>query len=416
LLVSGIDSFSGLVNFTAFAFGPGPGLQESFSPLNVTLSSSIQNATLALTVSAAPDTIPGSYNVTIVGVSYTNGTSIAHPAFLQVTVTARPDFTIAASPIFVDIIQGGTATFAFTLDSNNGFNGPVTLSAELTPPGPTASFPNNTIFLAQGSVVTSTLTVGTADSPVGYYNVTISAVSGSLSHQVVVNIHITPKPDFSLSTSPAGLIIVSGASATSTLTISPINGFSGPINLSTAGPAGLSTSFSVNPIVNGTTSTLKIVASSSIAPGSYTVMVTAASGSITHSSTLKVTIASSTKTNVVVSQVSWSHRLSLTKNSNTQTFTLTLKNTAKNPLYVQLLATGNSTDLKSFFNIESGITLLSPGSSLTISLSQQFDTSSIGSKFNFTLQLFYGTSVDKSGNIINPQSLQVTKGSFTIVR
>ena len=37
LIVSGISGFNGLVNFTAYSFGPGPGLQESFTPLNVTL-------------------------------------------------------------------------------------------------------------------------------------------------------------------------------------------------------------------------------------------------------------------------------------------------------------------------------------------------------------------------------------------
>ncbi len=131
---------------------------------------------------------------------------------------------------------------------------------------------------------------------------------------------------------------------------------------------------------------------------------------------INVTVATSSKSNIVVSQISWSHRLSLSKNNNTQTFTLTIKNTDKNPLYIQVLSTGNSTNLKSSFNVESGVTLLSSGSSLTISLNQQFNATSIGSKFNFTILLFHGTSVDKSGNILDPQTLQVAKGSFTIVQ
>jgi len=231
-----------------------------------------------------------------------------------------------------------------------------------------------------------------------------------------VNIYIAPKPDFSLATGSTGLIIVSGASATSTVSVSPMNGFVAPVSLSATGPAGFTTSYSINPIMGGSgTSTLTVTVDSSVPTGSYIVTVTGTSGLIAHSATINVTVSSSTKTNLVVSQVSWNHRLSLSKNGNTQTFMLILKNTSKSVEYVQLLAAGNSTDLKSFFNLKSGVALLVPGSSLTISLSQAFNTASIGSKYSFTLQLFYGTSIDSSGNILSPQTLQVVKGAFTIV-
>src|SRR5881296_317486 len=416
LIISGIGGFTGLVNFTAYSLGYAPGLEESFSPLNVTLSQSSPNATLTMTVSASLDTPAGSYNVTVVGVSYSGGGFATHTVTVEVTVLARPDFTIATTPVFINIVQGTTGSFTISLTSNNGFSGIVSLTALLTPPGPNADFSNSTVFIGEGSNAVSTLTIIAGGSPVGFYNVTIEAVAGSLSHQVVVNIYIAPKPDFSLATSSTGLIIVSGASDTSTVSVSPMNGFVAPVSLSATGPAGFTTSYSINPIMGGSgTSTLTVTVDSSVATGSYIVTVTGTSGLIAHSATINVTVSSSTKTNLVVSQVSWNHRLSLSKNGNTQTFTLILKNTGKSMLYVQLLAAGNSTDLKSFFNLKSGVASLSPGSSLMISLSQPFDTTSIGSKYSFTLQVFYGTSIDSSGNILSPQTLQVVKGAFTIV-
>src|SRR5207247_3655790 len=160
---------------------------------------------------------------------------------------------------------------------------------------------------------------------------------------------------------------------TPTSPVPPMNAFATPVRLSATGPTGFTTSYSMNPIIGGSgSSTLTVTVDSSVATGSYVVTVTGTSGLIAHSATINVTVSSSTKTNLVVSQVSWNHRLSLSKNGNIQTFTLILKNTSKSILYVQLLAAGNSTDPKSFFNLKSGVALLVPGSSLTISFSHAF--------------------------------------------
>src|SRR5207245_1632080 len=181
----------------------------------------------------------------------------------------------------------------------------------LTPPGPSANFSSSTVFIAEGSSAISTLTIAAGSSPVGFYNVTIQAVAGSLSHQVVVNIYVAPKPDFSLATSSTGLIIVSGASAASTVSVSPINGFVAPVTLSATEPAGFTTSYSINPILGGSgTSTLTVAVAGSVSAGAYILTVTGSSGSITHSATFNVTVAASAKTQFVVTQVSWTNRVS----------------------------------------------------------------------------------------------------------
>src|SRR2546421_10217119 len=241
---------------------------------------------------------------------------------IQVTALPRPNSTTPASPIFINIVQATPCSFTISRTSTPLSSGNVSLTAMLPPPGPAAYFSNNTVFIGEGSIAVSTLTVAAGSSPAGYYNVTIQAVAGSLSHQVVVNIYIAPEPDFSLATSSTGLIIVSGASATSTVSVSPMNGFVAPVSLSATGPAGFTTSYSINPIIGGSgTSTLTVTVDSSVATGSYIVTVTGTSGLIAHSATTNLTVSSSTKTNLVVSQVSWNHRLSLSKNGKSQPFT-----------------------------------------------------------------------------------------------
>src|SRR5439155_5270765 len=53
---------------------------------------------------------------------------------------------------------------------------------------------------------------------------------------------VTPPADFSLTANPAGLIIVSCTSAASTISISPFNGFTAPVNLNATGQSGFTTS------------------------------------------------------------------------------------------------------------------------------------------------------------------------------
>ncbi len=418
LTVSGINGFTGFVNFTAYAIGPGPGLQESFSPLTVTLSTSAPNATAVMTVTASPSTTLGSYAITINGISYSTGNLTLHSITIYATVLAKPDFSISSSPSPLTVQSGTSAGFRVTLMSLNGFSGVVQIYSTTSASGTTISPNQYAVTLPAGGTNNTALSISTtrAATP-GTYTITLTGNSTIGSHVTSITLIVTPPADYSLTANPAGLIIVSGASAASTISISPINGFTAPVNLNATGQSGFTASFSVNPITSGTgTSTLNITVASSVSAGSYILTVTGTSGPITHSATLNVTVAASAKTTLVVTQVSWTHRLSLSKNSPTQTFTLNVKNTGISPAYVQLLAAGNSTDLKSFFNVESGVALLSPGASTTITLSQPFNGTIIGLKFNFTIQLFYGTSIDPTGTILNPHTLQTVKGSFTIVK
>src|SRR4029077_4793983 len=65
---------------------------------------------------------------------------------------------------------------------------------------------------------------------------------------LVNNWYASTKPSFTLSTSGTSLTFVQGAAGSTTLTINPLNGFSGKVNLTASGlPSGVSAAFGTNP-------------------------------------------------------------------------------------------------------------------------------------------------------------------------
>jgi len=95
-------------------------------------------------------------------------------------------------------------------------------------------------------------------------------------------------PNFTLSAKPSTVAITPGASGTSTITITPLNGFSGNITLSASGlPSGVTASFTPNPAT--TTSTLTLKASATAATGTVTVTIKGKSGTLTNTTMLSLT-------------------------------------------------------------------------------------------------------------------------------
>jgi hypothetical protein len=99
-------------------------------------------------------------------------------------------------------------------------------------------------------------------------------------------------PDYSLTATPNSVTITQGSSGTSTITVVPVNGFSGNVTLSASGlPSGVTAGFSPNP--TATTSTLTLTASATATTGTVTVTITGTSGSLSHQTTLSLTVNSS---------------------------------------------------------------------------------------------------------------------------
>src|SRR3989454_1435872 len=93
------------------------------------------------------------------------------------------------------------------------------------------------------------------------------------------------QPSFTLSVSPTSLTFLQGAVGSTTITIHPLNGFNGNVNLTASGlPSGVSASFGTNPAI--TSSLLTLSATGTAAVGTYAVTIAGASGSLSSTATI----------------------------------------------------------------------------------------------------------------------------------
>ena len=216
--------------------------------------------------------------------------------------STAPDFTVAASPSSVTVTQGSNGTSTITVTSLNGFNSATTLSASGLPSGVTAAFSTNPVTPPANGNATSTLTLtASSTATTGTATVTITGTSGSTAHTATISLTVNAAatPNFTIGASPASVAVTQGGTGTSTVTITSQNSFNSATTLSATGlPSGVTAAFSPNPVTppaNGsTTSTLTFTASASATVGTATVTVTGTAGTLTHSTTIALTINSST--------------------------------------------------------------------------------------------------------------------------
>jgi VCBS repeat-containing protein len=135
-----------------------------------------------------------------------------------------------------------------------------------------------------------TLTASSA-AKVGKVTVTVTGTSGSLSATTTLTLTVDASGNFTLAASPKTLKVAQGSSGTSTITIKPTAGFDQEVTLSASGlPSGVTASFNTNPATSTSTLTLKV--SGSAAAGKSTITITGKYGSLSHTTTVKLTVTS----------------------------------------------------------------------------------------------------------------------------
>ena len=99
----------------------------------------------------------------------------------------------------------------------------------------------------------------------------------------------TTQPSFLLSASPANLALLQGTSGSTTISINPLNGFSGSVSLTASGlPNGVTGTFGANPTT--ASSLLTLSATGTATTGTFTVTATGTSGGLTSTTTLSLTV------------------------------------------------------------------------------------------------------------------------------
>jgi subtilisin family serine protease len=273
--IGALYEFNGVVNLTAS--GMPAGVTASFSLPSV-VGSGISTLTLTAFTTAS-----GRYPITV---QATSG-SLVH----TVTVTLDlnpPDFTLSASLSSVSVTVGGSATTTFAVSALSGFGGVVNLTSSGLPLGVTAAFSPASVTGTGASILT--LSAAASTSP-GNYAISVQGASGTFVHTAALTLVVTTAPDFSVSASPPAVSVAAGAPAAFAVNIASLKGFSGVVNLTANGmPSGVTASFSQTSLTSSGVSTLTLATLVSAVPGTYSITVQGASGSLMHQATVTLGI------------------------------------------------------------------------------------------------------------------------------
>jgi len=176
-------------------------------------------------------------------------------------VYMHPQTLIAVASNSESVAAGSTATYNITTNSTAA----IILSIPDLPTGATATFSPAMVPAGTGS---STLTVSTSSTSVnGSVLFTLTGTSGSAVQTVGLSL-VTTAPDFTIS-STGTKTVAAGASGSYTITVKPLNGFTGDVTLS-ADPAyalaGAVITFNPSTITGGSGTSMVTATSSATVP------------------------------------------------------------------------------------------------------------------------------------------------------
>lgn len=207
------------------------------------------------------------------------------------TSSGIADFSVNISPGSANIDKGGNSSVTASIAALGGFSGTVQLMVTGAPAGVTANLSASSVN-GSGSPTISVSVAKTATP--GTYPLTLWAASGNLSHSANLSLVVANAiavPDFSISASPGSQTIGIGQGASFSVSVVPVNEFTGTVSLTASGlPSGMQASFVPASITTSGTATLNISTSSSAAAGTYTLTIGGASGSISHTTSVSVTL------------------------------------------------------------------------------------------------------------------------------
>jgi subtilase family serine protease len=280
------------------------GITAHFNPQTIN-----QSTESVVTIDTSDTATPGTDEEVALQGSAVNYPTTSFTYFTTVLANPVPTFTVGVNPTYVQVNQGGSATTSVNVTDFSGYSDEVYLLTTQNPLGLTSSFDTSP------TASSSNLTLKAASTaPPGLYEMTLWGENSIDSMSALSGLFLLVKPvlDFSLGLSTPSLTIPSGDSGTATLTVTPQNGFTGTVNLSSSGlPDGISLSIGTNP-TNGT-SLLTLNVSSSVTAGSYYANITAADDTQTETITLYVNVSGS------VTPTATSTSLSITPSGGTLT-------------------------------------------------------------------------------------------------
>jgi regulation of enolase protein 1 (concanavalin A-like superfamily) len=308
LNVTASSTFSGTVKLSA-AHLPGTctwttagkvscsnsGSSASFNTPTVTLT---PGATVPVLLTVKTTTTPAPMlstgNIEVIGQS--DALENVWEGSLTVADPTAQDYTISVTTTSSQTVTPGTSVvYNITVTPVNGFSGTVGFSSSGLPAGTGTFNVPQLSFTGAPDPQTATFTLATvASATKRAYFPLITSFSANRLHDFQAALTLSTASsngDFAVAANPTANSILAGSSAMYSISTTPENGFTAPVALTTSNvPEGITASFAPVSITGAATSALTLSASASILPGTYTVPVTATSGSLVHTFNVSLTI------------------------------------------------------------------------------------------------------------------------------
>lgn len=240
--VRALGVFTGTVDLSASGTNL---VKASLNRTSLTLTQSVVSVNSTLTISSSPYSLPSTLNVYVDGTSssVTRGFG-SHTAYVPVTISG-PDFQISIGANTLSILPGGTGSTSITLSSLGGFVGQVGLTASSYDDF-AISFSPSAVVLSSGSTGQTKLTIGVpSGKPSGFYGVSITGASGLLTRYGYVSVNVASR-DYQISADPYQITLQRGKTVNANITVTSLNGFAGTLSLA-ANSYNIPIGFVLNP-------------------------------------------------------------------------------------------------------------------------------------------------------------------------
>jgi hypothetical protein len=201
------------------------------------------------------------------------------------TCGTAPDFAVTADPTSLAAVQGSAAASTIGVTAIGGFAGSVALSVDACPTAATCTLGANSI--AAGMTTSLTVTPSVSTPPNTTYSFQVTGSANNLTRSAYLSIDVSAPGAFTL---PAAVSLTVKRGSSGSIAI-PVGGSGAPVTLGLSSlPRGVSASFAPNPVVPGTSSTLKIATKKSAVSTTYNLTITGTSGGATKTTPFTLTV------------------------------------------------------------------------------------------------------------------------------
>ena len=275
------------------------GVTATFAPASVAAGSTTSTLVLAVSATTAPGTYP--VTVTAAGTGVSNATTTVT---LTVTAAGTPAIALSASPAALSVTAGQNGTSTITVARSGGFTGDATLTVTGAPAGMAATIAPSTVA-ANATTATLSIVTTTALAP-GAYTLTVNGTGTGVGAQsTALTVTVAAPSGVTISAISAQQLSQGTSSAAAIpLVLTRTGGLTGDLTLALEGaPTGVSGTFAPNP-ATGTSSQLTLAATTTAAPGSYTLTVRATgTGGVSGTATFGLTVTAAATGSFVINTV-----------------------------------------------------------------------------------------------------------------